>query len=76
MIAGITAILLPHLLKPYQILSNFLLACCFVAVFLLFSAEKQQANSNPTATKQQPGENDVASPCLKSGVIAYLCCYR
>jgi hypothetical protein len=33
-------------LKLYQVLSKFLLGCCFVADFLLFSAEKQQANSN------------------------------
>jgi len=37
-------------LKLYQVLSNFLLACCFVAVLLLFSAENQQANSNKAAT--------------------------
>ena len=32
---------------PYQILSNFLLACCFVAVFLLSSAEKHREYAHP-----------------------------
>jgi len=31
-------------------LTKFLLACWFVAVFLLFSEGKQQADSNPAAT--------------------------
>jgi len=41
------------LLTWYQILTKFLLACCFVAVFPMFSGE----NSKPAATQQQPGKN-------------------
>jgi hypothetical protein len=39
------------MLKLYQILARFLLACCFVAVFLLVSEGKQPANSNKAATQ-------------------------
>src|SRR5258705_8604998 len=53
---------------PYQILSIFLLACCFVAVFLLFSAEKQQANSNPTATWREGCKDTVFEKrCYRMG---------